>query len=67
MRANFAKQIELAFANDVKWAWYREVVLKVFIPNLVFFDMVHVNANDAMDGGVIEGGDSLMEVNIEST
>jgi len=53
MRANFAKQIELAFANDVEWIWYREVVPNVFIPNSVFFDMVHVNANDATDGGVI--------------
>jgi len=62
----FAKQIELAFADDVKCVWYREVVPKVFVPNLVFFDMVHVSANDVMDGSVIEGGDSSTEVNIES-
>jgi hypothetical protein len=51
----FAKQIELAFLYDVDWIGDGEVITDVFILDLIFCNMVHVDSNDSANGGVVEG------------
>jgi hypothetical protein len=51
----FAKQIELAFSYDVDWVGDREVITDVFILDLIFCNMVHVDSDDSANGGVVEG------------
>jgi hypothetical protein len=51
----FAKQIELAFPYDVDWIGDREVIMDVFVLDLIFCNMVHVDSNDSANGGVVEG------------
>jgi hypothetical protein len=43
----FAKQIELAFLDEVERIGYREMITDVLISNSVFFNMMHVDAKDA--------------------
>ena len=43
----FAKQIELAFSYDVNWIRDREVITDVFILDLIFHNMVHVDSDDS--------------------
>jgi hypothetical protein len=50
----FAKQIELAFLYDVDWIRDREVITDVFVLDLIFCNMVHVDSNDLANGGVVE-------------
>jgi hypothetical protein len=50
----FAKQIELAFLYDVNWIGDREVIMDVFILDLIFCNMVHVDSDDSVNGGVVE-------------
>jgi hypothetical protein len=61
----FAKQIELAFLYDVDWMRDREVIMDVFVLDLIFCNMVHVDADDSANGGVVEGRYSLAEFHIE--
>jgi hypothetical protein len=61
----FAKQIELAFSYDVNWIGDREVITDVFILDLIFRNMVHVDSNDSANGGVVEGRYSSAEFHIE--
>jgi hypothetical protein len=49
----FAKQIELAFLYDVDWIGDGEVITDVFILDLIFRNMVHVDSNDSANGGVV--------------
>jgi hypothetical protein len=42
----FAKQIELAFSYDVDWIGDREVITDVFILDLIFCNMVHVDSDE---------------------
>jgi hypothetical protein len=60
----FAKQIELAFLYDVNWIG-DEVITDVFILDLIFRNMVHVDSNDSANGGVVEGRYLLAEFHIE--
>jgi hypothetical protein len=52
--SKFAKQIELAFLYDVDWIRDGEVITDVFILDLIFHNMVHVDSNDSANGGVVE-------------
>jgi hypothetical protein len=61
----FAKQIELAFSYDVDWIGDGEVITDVFILDLTFRNMVHVDSNDSANGGVVEGRYSSAEFHIE--
>ncbi len=61
----FPKQIELAFSYDINWVGNRKVITDVFILDLIFRDMVHVDSNDSADGGVVEGRYSSAEFHIE--
>jgi hypothetical protein len=61
----FAKQIELAFSYDVDWIGDGEVITDVFILDLIFRNMVHVDSNDSAHGGVVEGRYSSAEFHIE--
>jgi hypothetical protein len=61
----FAKQIELAFSYDVNWIRDGEVITDVFILDLIFHNMVHVDSNDLVNGGVVEGRYLLAEFHIE--
>jgi hypothetical protein len=61
----FAKQIELAFSDEVKRIWYREMIMDVLISNSVFFNMMHVDAKDATNRRVIERGDTSAELGSE--
>jgi hypothetical protein len=61
----FAKQIELAFFYDVDWIGDREVITDVFVLDLIFCNMVHVDSNDLANGGVVEGRYLLAEFHIE--
>jgi hypothetical protein len=61
----FAKQIELAFSYDVDWIGDREVIMDVFILDLIFCNMVHVDSDDSANGGVVGGRYSLAEFHIE--
>jgi hypothetical protein len=61
----FAKQIELAFLYDVDCVGNREVITDVFILDLIFRNMVHVDSDDLANGGVLEGRYSLAEFHIE--
>jgi hypothetical protein len=61
----FAKQIELAFSYDVDWIGDREVITDVFILDLIFRNMVHVDSDDSANGGVVEGRYSSAEFHIE--
>jgi hypothetical protein len=61
----FAKQIELAFLYDVDWIGDREVITDVFILDLIFRNMVHVDSNDSANGGEVEGRYSSVEFHIE--
>jgi hypothetical protein len=58
----FAKQIELAFLDEVERIWYREMITDVLISNSVFFNMMHVDAKDATNRRVIESGDTSAEL-----
>jgi hypothetical protein len=60
----FAKQIELAFLYDVNWVGNREVITDVFVLDLIFRNMVHVDSDDSAIGGVVEGRYSLVEFHI---
>jgi hypothetical protein len=51
----FAKQIELAFSYDVDWIRDGEVIMDVFVLDLIFHNMVHVDSNDLANDGVVEG------------
>jgi hypothetical protein len=51
----FAKQIELAFSYDVHWIGDGEVITDVFVLDLIFHNMVHVDSDDSANGGVLEG------------
>jgi hypothetical protein len=62
----FAKQIELAFPYDVDWIGDGEVNTDVFILDLIFHNMVHVDSNDSANGGVVEGRYSSAEFHILS-
>jgi hypothetical protein len=57
----FAKQIELAFLDEVKRIRYREMISDVLISNFVLFNMMHVDAKDAANRRVIERGDTSAE------
>jgi hypothetical protein len=61
----FAKQIELAFSYDVDWIGDGEVITDVFVLDLIFCNMVHVDSNDSANGGVVEGRYSSAEFHIE--
>jgi hypothetical protein len=61
----FAKQIELAFLYDVDWIRDREVIMDVFVLDLIFHNMVHVDSDDSANGGVVEGRYSSAEFHIE--
>jgi hypothetical protein len=61
----FAKQIELAFSYDVNWVRDREVITDVFILDLIFCNVVHVDSDDSANGGVVEGRYSSAEFHIE--
>jgi hypothetical protein len=61
----FAKQIELAFSYDVDWIGGGEVITDVFVLDLIFRNMVHVDSNDLVNGGVVEGRYSSAEFHIE--
>jgi hypothetical protein len=45
----------LAFSYDVDWIGDREVITDVFVLDLIFCNMVHVDSNDSANGGVVEG------------
>jgi hypothetical protein len=60
----FAKQIELAFLYDVNWIGDREVITDVFVLDLIFHNMVHVDSDD-LANGVVEGRYSSVEFHIE--
>jgi hypothetical protein len=51
----FAKQIELAFLYNVNWIRDGEVIMDVFILDLIFRNMVHVDSDDSVNGGVVHG------------
>jgi hypothetical protein len=52
----FPKQIELAFLYNINnWVGNREVITDVFVLDLIFRDMVHVDSDDSANGGVVEG------------
>jgi hypothetical protein len=51
----FAKQIELVFSYDVHWIGDGEVITDVFVLDLIFRNMVHVDSDDLVNGGVVEG------------
>jgi hypothetical protein len=61
----FAKQIELAFSYDVDWIRDGEVIMDVFVLDLIFHNMVHVDSNDSVNGGVVEGRYLSAEFHIE--
>jgi hypothetical protein len=62
----FAKQIELAFSYIVDWIRGGEVLITdVFVLDLIFCNMVHVDSHDLVNGGVVEGRYSLAELHIE--
>jgi hypothetical protein len=61
----FAKQIELAFSYDVNWIGDGEVITDVFVLDLIFRNMVHVDSNDSANGGVVEGRYLSAEFHIE--
>jgi hypothetical protein len=62
----FAKQIELAFSDEVERIRYREMISDVLISNFVFFNMMHVDAKDAANTRrVIERGDTSVELGSE--
>ena len=61
----FAKQIELVFLYDVDWIRDREVIMDVFVLDPIFLDMVHVDSDNSMNGGVVEGRYSSAEFHIE--
>jgi hypothetical protein len=61
----FAKQIELAFLYNVNWIGDQEVITDVFILDLIFCNMVHVDSDDSVNGGVVEGRYSLAEFHNE--
>jgi hypothetical protein len=61
----FAKQIELVFLYNVNWIRDGEVITDVFILDLIFCNMVHVDSDDSANGGVVEGRYSLVEFHIE--
>jgi hypothetical protein len=61
----FPKQIELAFSYDINWVGNREVIMDVFILDLIFCNMVHVDSDDSANGGVVEGRYSSAEFHIE--
>jgi hypothetical protein len=61
----FAKQIELAFSYDVDWVRNREVLMDVFVLDLIFCNMVNVDSDDSANGGVVEGRYSSAEFHIE--
>jgi hypothetical protein len=61
----FAKQIELAFSDEVERIQYREMILDVLISNFVFFNMMHVDAKDVANRHVIERGDTSAELGSE--
>jgi hypothetical protein len=50
----FAKQIELAFLYDVDWIGDGEVIMDVFVLDLIICNMVHVDSNDSVNCGVVE-------------
>jgi hypothetical protein len=47
------KFVELAFLYDVDWIGDREVIMVVFILDLIFHNMVHVDSDDSANGGVV--------------
>jgi hypothetical protein len=51
----FAKQIESAFLYNVDWIGDGEVITDVFILDLIFCNMVHVDSNDSVNGSVVDG------------
>jgi hypothetical protein len=61
----FAKQIELAFLYDIDWIGDREVITDVFVLDLIFLDMVHVDSDNSVNGGVVEGRYLSAEFHIE--
>jgi hypothetical protein len=60
----FAKQIELVFSYDVDWIGDREVITDVFVLDLIFCNMVHVDSDNSANGGVVEGRYSSVEFHI---
>jgi hypothetical protein len=61
----FAKQIELAFSDEVERIRYGEMISDVLISNFVFFNMMHVDAKDAANRCVIECRDTSAELGSE--
>jgi hypothetical protein len=55
----------LAFSYDVDWIGVREVITDVFVLDLIFCNVVHVDSNDLANGGVVEGRYSSAEFHIE--
>jgi hypothetical protein len=55
----------LAFLDEVERIRYREMITDVLILNSVFFNMMHVDAKDAMHRRVIECGDTSAELGSE--
>ena len=51
----FAKLIELAALNNVNGIRNREPIPYVFILDMIFLDMEHVDAKDMSDGAMEEG------------
>jgi hypothetical protein len=57
--------IELVFSYDVDWIRGGEVITDVFVLDLIFCNMVHVDSNDSSNGGVVEGRYLSAEFHIE--
>jgi hypothetical protein len=50
-----AKQIESAFLYNVDWIGDGEVITDMFILDLIFCNMVHVDSDDSVNGSVVDG------------
>jgi hypothetical protein len=55
----------LAFLYDINWIRDREVIMDVFVLDPIFLDMVHVDSDNLVNGGVVEGRYSSVEFHIE--
>jgi hypothetical protein len=56
MRANLPSKLNWHFCMmSLDWIGDREVITDVFILDLIFRNMVHVDFGDSVNGGVVEG------------
>jgi hypothetical protein len=66
MWANLPSRLNwLAFSYNVDWIGNREVIADVFVLDLIFRNMVHVDSDDLANVGVVEGRYSSAEFHIE--